>query len=440
MAKKVQQDSGLQPFNRAKKESVVEFLQRTTWFQAMTTALQRHSEFMQPWDNEYPEMEYGYPNFSGVPRLPLGENNVTVDLGLNCPGCSFGAMKFIGPNGDEDAQICFPYSGKICMTPEFDALYQEWKKTKITPPMYGGGHSFPTAWSSAAAWAGGTFTFVQTKGTHADIIWVPDALRYYRGGYCIWPVGGKWPTDSDITVRIMFTDFYGNKCADTEYIRAACCDGATPMTFDDANTADTIAPGGSGITVFVLNGCGPFTWSVVGQGYSFAAGQTTGRSNTLSLASGSCGSGDDEAGPYGAVTITDFCGVSAQATIKSTAGKWGTFCTLQTSVPVSTCTGGCYTVGATQLLYYSVTDIKRWQLNLASGPGNWCVHTSDAVTWIDYIGDCGSQTPSCGTPKACSPAHGGSCQLDWWPYTCIGCMPLVNGTTNAAATLQIWGC
>jgi len=130
-----------------------------------------------------------------------------------------------------------------------------------------------------------------------------------------------WPTDANITIKIDFKDVYGNTCSDTETIRTAgCCDDpATPaFTFDDASTADVVAPGGQ-ITVYVTGGCPPFTWSVNDLGFSFAQVQTNTRANALSLDAGTCGVNYSA---YGTVTITDDCGSTATAAIRSTGGKW----------------------------------------------------------------------------------------------------------------------
>ena len=317
MTTKVQQDYGVQPNLKKKDQSFVDFMQQTTWFTAMTKALQRHSEFMRPELGSPEQMEYAYPPLYDLPH-DMGGGESEIEPGkMLCSGCHLGAMVFDGSLGSQNAQICFPYSGMICMTPEWTEMYEEWKQTGITPGGVLG--EWPTLEASAAAWAGGKFTWQQIKGTPTSLQLVPPNERYWTGGYCIRPAGGTWPLDSDTTVRIMFKDVYGNKCSDTKTIYVSCCDAAgyVAMTFDDASTADTVAKNSS-ITVYVLNGCGPYDWTVSGAGFSLASAQTSGTSNTLTLANTNCGVHAAQA----ALTITDRCGTSVTAKIKAADGTW----------------------------------------------------------------------------------------------------------------------
>lgn len=86
----------------------------------------------------------------------------------------------------------------------------------------------------------------------------------------------------------------------------------------------TLAPGtapcassSSTKTLTVLNGAGPYTWSVSGTGFCLAYGVTSGPANVLKA--------DDTACGVATVTITDYCGNSCYCEVRSTAGLW---CTL----------------------------------------------------------------------------------------------------------------
>lgn len=68
---------------------------------------------------------------------------------------------------------------------------------------------------------------------------------------------------------------------------ASCtdCPPAVSIAFDDDNTPNTIAPGGS-IFVYVTDGQPPYNWSVSGLGYTLDEMVTTIGKNTLNSASG----------------------------------------------------------------------------------------------------------------------------------------------------------
>ena len=115
---------------------------------------------------------------------------------------------------------------------------------------------------------------------------------------------------------VCMTDGLGHVCcSDVEKICDDCiCGEEDTFTFDDASTADTVAPGSS-IFVYVLGGCGDFSWSVAGTGFTLGSPTTTGRVNTLIAETGvACGTAF--------ITITDDCGTVVTAEIRSTVGSW----------------------------------------------------------------------------------------------------------------------
>jgi hypothetical protein len=97
------------------------------------------------------------------------------------------------------------------------------------------------------------------------------------------------------------------------------CVPPPPFSFDNELTPDTIAPNTS-ITVWVSGGVSPFTWSNPGHGYSWASPTTTGNSNELTCASGTCGSAYDCNAKF---TIEDRCeSTTNNIVIRNTCGGW----------------------------------------------------------------------------------------------------------------------
>jgi len=397
----VQLDYGIQPNQKRKEQSFIDFTEKTTWFRAMTKALQRHSEFMRPELGDFPAMEYDYPPIYDLPR-DQGGGDVEVDPGkVLCPGCFFTTNKFLGPLGNKDSQICFPYGGKICMTPTYDKMYSEWKKTGNLPEEFHG--TWPTQESTAAAWAGGKFTWVQIKGTSTPIRLIPPEDRYWSGGWCIGAatVGYQWPVDTDTTIRVTFTDVYGNICTDDAVIRVMCEDDPTTvaLTFDDASTPDTITKGTT-ITMYVLDGCLPITWTVSGAGYTLGAPVTYGRNNTLRLANYNCGA---QAAASAAITATDKAGTTVSFNIKNTAAGW-----VNHENDSSDSNGNCWQ----DETYDLIVGLEKWVFSTHyAAPAGVC--NDDDIPWWS-AGTMG-HLPPCGTATTCAELYstfvcGGACE------------------------------
>lgn len=99
-----------------------------------------------------------------------------------------------------------------------------------------------------------------------------------------------------------------------------CCTDADPLSYDEDNSPETIAQD-SFATVYVLDGCPPFTWDVVCENtgdFVFPTKSTSGRSNTIATSADACGSGF--------ITVTDSLGDSAVGSIRSTAGSSWQLC------------------------------------------------------------------------------------------------------------------
>lgn len=85
------------------------------------------------------------------------------------------------------------------------------------------------------------------------------------------------------------------------------------FSFDDDSTADTIAQDDD-IIIYTTGGCGPFSWTVSGSGFSLENNETEGNNNTLyaSESSGGCAT----------ITVTDESGQEISIGIRSTNGGW----------------------------------------------------------------------------------------------------------------------
>lgn len=88
---------------------------------------------------------------------------------------------------------------------------------------------------------------------------------------------------------------------------------SSTFSFDDDSTADTIAQDDD-IIIYTTGGCGPFSWTVSGSGFSLENNETEGNNNTLyaSESSGGCAT----------ITVTDESGQEISIGIRSTNGAW----------------------------------------------------------------------------------------------------------------------
>lgn len=438
---KLLQDHGIMPGNIRDDESFVEFEQRTTWFEAMTKALQRHSEFMRPeLADDYADMEYGYPQppwwdwpTPGGGEEPEGPGNYF------CNYCWFTAKteRRFGKNDYCDGQICFPFSSVFCMTPEDTDAY-----LAAGSPRYVYDEASTESWLSgfanaysAAEWSWHIIKATgMNEGESAPQLVV--AKKKLRGSafMCIEPANGaEWPVGK-FEVEITAVDMYGNTCRARETLECVfdCCDvesnpSYVAMTLDEDNTPTAIAPGGS-ITVYVLNGCPPFTWAVSGAGYSFASATTTERSNVLSLIDNEedqCLS--DTADPFCAITVTDSCGTvvgpdSASGSPKNTAGQWnaGTAgCTYPGVADEMTVVSGGFFFILYKYGSESASPYRPWRQYHSIGGGCWaseaiCLEKCDPI--VSCLTDSQVIVPCQENAWMCTTSWKSSCPSTSWIY------------------------
>lgn len=97
--------------------------------------------------------------------------------------------------------------------------------------------------------------------------------------------------------------------------RDECCDEEDYLapSWDEDTSAETIDQSDE-VTVAVNDGCGPFTWSVSGTGFSLDSTETEDRTNLLIADSGACGPAE--------ITVTDDCGEIVTGYVLGTEGEW----------------------------------------------------------------------------------------------------------------------
>lgn len=266
------------------------------------------------------------------------------------------------------------------------------------------------------------------------------------------PAGNPWAQGIEMEVWVdpavekhlicgRMVDGLQHICEECVEVVCVCnCNTVTPMTLDSANTDTTVAPGGAA-TVTVLNGCGPFSWSLSGQGYVLGAAVTEGRSNTITNVGSACGSG---AGQYAAsvtVSVTDDCGTSVSAIVLNTAGTWSDAYDYTVNLAVGSCSP-CYNDGATTSITTTIVANHRSVATLTNGYGNWCIQgTGPAWAQSDCtIAPCWGYSPAdlCGTPAQCGSLHGGTCLAPDPPAGCTTPESCYSGI--AAYTIQRWVC
>lgn len=119
--------------------------------------------------------------------------------------------------------------------------------------------------------------------------------------------------DSCGTAQVKITD----NCL-TEVICQFDSTASAQLNWDSVSSGSTIIQGQSGVTIAVINGIGPYTWSLEGQDFNLGATVTSGRFNTLNAGWCACGTAD--------ITVTDACGSTAQGGVRCTdCGEWELF-------------------------------------------------------------------------------------------------------------------
>ncbi len=406
-ATKILQDYGIMPNQKKKDESVVDFLESTTWFHAMTKAVQKHSEFMQPWKDGYDDMEYRYPDLPGPPTAPPTKG---PDIDPITPVKGVCLISCYSPSTCEKNVECHANLSQCPsgLSPFECVNNQQWSAFLLTQ-------------------------FGSLPGEQLEINMDPTRVFPVE----IKPNGGAWATEPDDRIIVYMTDAAGNKCQTILEVTCRpveCCTapGYIAMTFDDASTPDTVAKNNS-ISVFVQDGCGPYTWSLLGAstGFSLGSASTSGVSNTLSLANTNCGGVGGHVA-YATIQVVDDCGTTVSFRINAADGTWETIAGFgRTAVCDSVvCCGfsghSCGVHGVWAVVYHSNTGLggayqAKWDvhriLNCSPPPGNDCRNAGTGNHTDGTGSTCGADTVL-GSEYGCNDAQCCDCTGYLYYWTC----------------------
>lgn len=402
MANRIQQDYGTQPNQKGNKESFVDFQQRTTWFQAMTKALQRHSEFMRPELGDFNNMEYGYP---GTPEQPPWRDIPPEDRDTELLPTGTCVLSCYAPLYCEDPVKChFNISqGEPRGMAQGMTAWDDSKKFGTMERLTADRMSMPSHQTDSAMDA----LYRQSRGEGYSLPVKNVERRALTPDSNVFPIqiaaptGGwsHWPDEPSNKLKVCAMDMAGNTCCTkiSVFCRVPdCCQSSSyvVMTFDDGSTPDQVARNGS-ITLYMLNGCGPYVWTVSGTGFSLANVSTSGPTNILSLADNACGTHAAQA----TITVVDACTTSVSFQIKAADGTWESIGGWGES---ATCSGGACNcansfpppcTGASEDIYhYGVGAGGVYNAKWSMAYGNNCDGTC-TQTWPKTIGtgsSCGS--------------------------------------------------
>jgi len=286
--------------------SVREFFSAPTRF--LTQSISKESEFEKPYldddrgrmHNDFPWPDW--PPFPDLPPLPPFEGPT--------PGLTLCGIVCYEPLSDCDEPIrC--HGGIWC---GYDPACEL------------------CSWMVEGATTG--YTWKRIVGGKPDKFW----------GIDIW-IDKNLLVEGKALIHVQMKDPCGNLCGEDLEVTCKVCPADIAMTWDDANSAETIGQGNGGdaeAAVYVQDGLGPYTWSVSGTGFSMASPETDVAYNTLLADATACGTAT--------ITVTDFCEDSVIGYVRGTEGSdW-----------VQKSTGTCVAPGAA-VWYGSGTGTKYFE-------------------------------------------------------------------------------
>jgi len=322
----------------------------------------KESEFEKPYEEEeYRKMHFDFPwpdwpPFPDLPPLP--------DIpGGPVPGLSLCAITCYKPLDCDEPIWCHPsiWCGEDLMC-NLCNWTVEGATSGFTPHPFGG--SVNKSWGID--------------------IWI-DATLTEAGGEAL--------------IHVQMKDPCGNLCGEDIEVICKKCPPDVVMTWDTVNSAETIAAD-STVGVYVADGLGPYTWSVVGTGFSMLNPTTETVYNTLVAAVDACGSAT--------ITVTDFCGDSVVGYVRCTTGTWnlnvGQCVGCQPAGIGIECPGtGCATCTAPAWI---VEGKYRWRLSApfeyyAGYPGCPPIWRNPPVAYCPGA-PCSEPPPPCGSPVECA--------------------------------------
>lgn len=343
-------------------------MQKTTWFTAMTKALQKHSEFMRPdLADNFPDMEYTYPPPYVVPDGPM-ENPDVNDIPNNPAGGQYCAITCHSPQYCNEPVEC---DGSIHFCP---------------PGM---------SWLECIGNQKWSARFIDGTEFGIQVDLFPELVYPAK----VKPMGGSpwnhWPDNPTNKIEVKMVDAVGNECftvVDVFCRVQDCCDSDeyVATAFDQADPPATIARNSS-ISVTATGGCPPYTWSVSGTGFTMASASTQAATNNLVADGTACG--------IALITVTDKCGYSSSGIVQCLTGTWaGRDSCVATGASACNIEGACNAttqeirIGAE---LYKYTPVNPSECSYGTPSTNWSCTFENAPeppwapsNWPD-IGDCG---------------------------------------------------
>ena len=259
------------------KESVGNFYKAPVRF--LKELANRESEFEKPYlDEDYRKMHFDFPwpDWPPFPDLPPYPPLPPID----------------GPV--EGLSLC----GITCYIP-------------------GGGDCTEPIWCHPSIWCGADMSCNlcnwTVTGATIGYSWkhIVDGVPSKTRGIEIW-IDENLLTEGKALIHAQMQDPCGNLCGEDLEVTCKVCPPDTVISWD--TVTETIGQSSS-LVVNVKDGLGPYTWSVVGTGFSMRYAETAGVGNILDSDASACGTAT--------ITVTDYCEDTAIGYVRCTAiSQW----------------------------------------------------------------------------------------------------------------------
>jgi hypothetical protein len=281
---------GIKPYIK-EDDPHVKRMRRPTWSHQMTIQEEKHSELVKPYEwDDYQEQEHFYPNPIFNPEWPhdMPDEELIVDrTGTDLLPC---LITCIG-NGGARAKCSRPIRCRFLRVSGQPDRAEPDRVTLLDK-------------NDDPVDSKVTFPTLDTFEVHPEDSWDD----YFTSSTLLYE-----------NLRVRYEDPQGSVCTSAVQVFCSCaCPAAVTFEEDTGSTPDTIAPGAT-VSIYVQGGCGPYDWSTSSSGYTLGSAQTSGLSNTLTSASGTCNTNFD---PNVKVTVTDKCGTSVDIFLRNTDGSW----------------------------------------------------------------------------------------------------------------------
>ena len=158
----------------------------------------------------------------------------------------------------------------------------------------------------------------------------------------------KFASDAEANETLTVTDGCGSEVTITLIPTSGAGDPCNVLYYEAPSWSDenseTIARN-SNMGIIVDNGAGPFTWEVLGTGFTLGSAETEEGSNTLICDGVACG--------LCTITVTDYCGESVTGYVRCTTGSWR---------DTDDCNEQCEGSGGTAGILYLTYDQYRYMV------------------------------------------------------------------------------